>query len=340
MGKCQLCLFAFMNDVEFCQKHSALSQEGVLSSDLSILVVHLGKTGSCSCAAQGQLQESLLLSLEVGFQQRFDISKIISNVKRIKNIFSIWVRKCPKFEVSTLNSEIKNDKEPTKTQYLLEEEEIEASEVVIEREKELFEELLKNRSWELVVALQGSRGNHTQFYIPEGLQLEIPLFLSSPWKGLERFMGDLKNELTTQDVLRDQKQTLEFDDDGGGYGGSRNRPGGRGGDGGGNLPGGRGGDGFDNSEDGFILGIVDELVQVILATLGLLCVAEKSFFRIIRGPTQGGKIHQYWLKKAYSLQWPEQRLAEAASTVGFEGKNLKMEREKQEPRYNYPQWHD
>nr|YP_009975937.1 Ycf1 [Annona reticulata]YP_009975958.1 Ycf1 [Annona reticulata]QNK05354.1 Ycf1 [Annona reticulata]QNK05375.1 Ycf1 [Annona reticulata] len=88
----------------------------------------------------------------------FDISKIISNIKRIKKIFRIWAGKGPKFEVSTSDSEIKKDKEPTETRYLSEEEEIEASETTIERVQAQFEELLKKGSWELVLALQGSRG--------------------------------------------------------------------------------------------------------------------------------------------------------------------------------------
>nr|WBF97896.1 hypothetical chloroplast RF1 [Annona muricata]WBF97917.1 hypothetical chloroplast RF1 [Annona muricata] len=87
----------------------------------------------------------------------FDISKIISNIKRIKKIFRIWAGKGPKFEVSTSDSEIKKDKEPTETRYLSEEEEIEVSETTIERVQAQFEELLKTGSWELVLVLQGSR---------------------------------------------------------------------------------------------------------------------------------------------------------------------------------------
>ncbi|KAL6013528.1 hypothetical protein ACLOJK_004026 [Asimina triloba] len=51
-----------------------------------------------------------------------------------------------------MDSEIKKDKK------LTEKEEIQASEAAIEQVKEQFEELLRNGSWELVLALQGSRG--------------------------------------------------------------------------------------------------------------------------------------------------------------------------------------
>nr|YP_010623510.1 hypothetical chloroplast RF1 [Sphaerocoryne affinis]YP_010623531.1 hypothetical chloroplast RF1 [Sphaerocoryne affinis]WBF97568.1 hypothetical chloroplast RF1 [Sphaerocoryne affinis]WBF97589.1 hypothetical chloroplast RF1 [Sphaerocoryne affinis] len=93
------------------------------------------------------------------------ISNIISNIKRAKNVFSFWVGKGPKFEVSTSDSKIKKDKEPTETRYLSrEEEEIqnfsenEASEKAIERVQELFAEIIQTGAWEVVLALQGSRG--------------------------------------------------------------------------------------------------------------------------------------------------------------------------------------
>nr|YP_010623616.1 hypothetical chloroplast RF1 [Uvaria dulcis]YP_010623637.1 hypothetical chloroplast RF1 [Uvaria dulcis]WBF97674.1 hypothetical chloroplast RF1 [Uvaria dulcis]WBF97695.1 hypothetical chloroplast RF1 [Uvaria dulcis] len=94
----------------------------------------------------------------------FDISNIISNIKRAKNVFSFWVGKGPKFEVSTSDSKIKKDKEPTETRYLSgkeeeiqQESEIQASEKAIERVQELFAEIIQTGAWEVVLALQGSR---------------------------------------------------------------------------------------------------------------------------------------------------------------------------------------
>nr|QZH79384.1 hypothetical protein RF1 [Fissistigma oldhamii]QZH79404.1 hypothetical protein RF1 [Fissistigma oldhamii] len=95
----------------------------------------------------------------------FDISNIISNIKKVKNVFSFWVGKGPEFEVSTSDSEIKKDKEPTETRYLSikeeeipKENEIEASEKAIERVQELYAEIIQTGAWEVVLVLQGSRG--------------------------------------------------------------------------------------------------------------------------------------------------------------------------------------
>ncbi|XP_068635534.1 uncharacterized protein [Aristolochia californica] len=84
------------------------------------------------------------------------------------------------------------------------------------------------------------------------------------WKSLEKAMGGLKQDLTVQDVLREQIQSAEFGDDGG-YG---DVPGG-GGRGGGDGPG----------EDEGLAGIFDELLQVVLAIIGFIFV----YIYIIRG---------------------------------------------------------
>ncbi|KAK2992350.1 hypothetical protein RJ640_016804 [Escallonia rubra] len=77
---------------------------------------------------------------------------------------------------------------------------------------------------------------------------------ASPWKSLEKAMGGLKKEQSLEDVLRQQIEKQEFS--GGGSGGNR--------------PGGGGGDGSGGSDDEGFSGVVDETVQVILATVGFI----------------------------------------------------------------------
>lgn len=81
---------------------------------------------------------------------------------------------------------------------------------------------------------------------------------TSPWKSLEKAMGSLKKEQSLEDVLRQQMEKQEYYDDGGSGG---KRPGG-GGSG--------GGDGFGESEDEGLSGILDEVLQVVLAFMGII----------------------------------------------------------------------
>ncbi|KAM2669226.1 hypothetical protein EV2_020725 [Malus domestica] len=81
----------------------------------------------------------------------------------------------------------------------------------------------------------------------------------SPWKALEKAMGNFKKEGSIEDVLRQQIEKNEFfEEKGGGRGGG-------GGSGGGDGLGGSGG-----SEDEGFSGIMDETLQVILATVGFI----------------------------------------------------------------------
>ncbi|KAI3936494.1 hypothetical protein MKX01_028124 [Papaver californicum] len=90
---------------------------------------------------------------------------------------------------------------------------------------------------------------------------------SSPWKSLENAMGGLGKEKSIQDILREQMQNKEYADSGGGGGlGGRSPPSG-------------GGGGGDGPEDEGVNGMLDEFLQVILATAGFLFL----YAYIIRG---------------------------------------------------------
>ncbi|MCD7470242.1 hypothetical protein HAX54_009959 [Datura stramonium] len=81
---------------------------------------------------------------------------------------------------------------------------------------------------------------------------------ASPWKALEKAMGNLKKEKSVEDLLKQQIEKQEYYE---------------GGDGGGDRPGGGGGggsDSFGGAEDEDIPGILDELGQVVLATMGFI----------------------------------------------------------------------
>ncbi|KAF5960747.1 hypothetical protein HYC85_001956 [Camellia sinensis] len=84
---------------------------------------------------------------------------------------------------------------------------------------------------------------------------------ASPWEALEKAMGRFKKEQSVEDILKQQMEKQEFYDDGGSNGG--NRPGGGGG-------GGSGSGDFGEPEDEGFAGIVDEVLQVTLATIGFV----------------------------------------------------------------------
>lgn len=85
---------------------------------------------------------------------------------------------------------------------------------------------------------------------------------SFSWDPLKRALGGFKKEHTVQDLLREQMQKQEFDGNGGG---------------GGSIGG--GGDGFGGGEDESLSGILNELLQVVLATIGFIFV----YIYLIRG---------------------------------------------------------
>ncbi|EOY33416.1 hypothetical protein QUC31_018949 [Theobroma cacao] len=81
----------------------------------------------------------------------------------------------------------------------------------------------------------------------------------SPWKAIEKAIGNFRKEQSVEDVLRQQIQKQEYYDEGSG----KYPPRGGGGNGG-------GGDGSGGSEDEGLSGILDETLQVILATIGFI----------------------------------------------------------------------
>ncbi|CAK9327611.1 unnamed protein product [Citrullus colocynthis] len=81
----------------------------------------------------------------------------------------------------------------------------------------------------------------------------------SPWKAFDKVVENFKKGRSVEDVLRQQIEKKEFYD--GGDGGKR-PPSGGGGDG--------SGDSSSGSEDDSLAGIMDETLQVVLATLGFI----------------------------------------------------------------------
>ncbi|CAL2229878.1 unnamed protein product [Prunus armeniaca] len=84
--------------------------------------------------------------------------------------------------------------------------------------------------------------------------------VGSPWKALEKAMGNLKKDQSIEDVLRQQIEKNEFYEERGGGGGGGGSGRGSGGDGAGGS----------ESEDEGLAGIMDETLQVILATIGFI----------------------------------------------------------------------
>ena len=82
-------------------------------------------------------------------------------------------------------------------------------------------------------------------------------------------MGSFKGQ-SIEDMLRQQIEKREFYDGGS----EKNPPSGGGGGGGGGV----GGDGSGESEDEGLVGIIDETMQVILATIGFIFLVIISFF--------------------------------------------------------------
>ncbi|CAA0832336.1 Unknown protein [Striga hermonthica] len=95
----------------------------------------------------------------------------------------------------------------------------------------------------------------------------------SPWKAVEKDMGNFRKNQPIEEVLRQQIQEQDYYDDGDSGG---NRPGGSGG----NRSGGGGsGGGFGEGENRVRRGFWDELGQEIMATLGIII----TYIYILRG---------------------------------------------------------
>ncbi|KAE8720251.1 Tetratricopeptide repeat-like superfamily protein [Hibiscus syriacus] len=80
----------------------------------------------------------------------------------------------------------------------------------------------------------------------------------SPWKAIEKAVGNFGKQQSIEDVLRKQMEKQEYASEGGG----KNPPGGGGGGG--------GEDEFGGSEDESLSGILDETLQMVLATIGFI----------------------------------------------------------------------
>lgn len=98
---------------------------------------------------------------------------------------------------------------------------------------------------------------------PYNLTKLLKCHQGSPWQALKNVFGRFKGK-SLEGELRQQLEKKQFYDDSGSGSGIKRPPGGGGGGGG------DGGDGSGESEDEGLAGIIDETVQVILATIGFI----------------------------------------------------------------------
>jgi len=104
-------------------------------------------------------------------------------------------------------------------------------------------------------------------------------------------MGSFKGQ-SIEDMLRQQIEKREFYDGGS----EKNPPSGGGGGGGGG-----GGDGSGESEDEGLVGIIDETMQVILATIGFIFLVIISFFSSAL-VHMGRSRHCFFSTQCFNLQ--------------------------------------
>jgi hypothetical protein len=103
---------------------------------------------------------------------------------------------------------------------------------------------------------------------PYNLTKLLKCHQGSPWQALKNIFGRFKGKSLEAELRQQLEKKTYYDDSGSGI---KRPPGG--GDGGG---GGGGGDGSGESEDEGLAGIIDETVQVILATIGFIFLVLKS----------------------------------------------------------------
>lgn len=105
------------------------------------------------------------------------------------------------------------------------------------------------------------------FYDPINKKPKITKLLicdqGSPWKAFEKAIGNIGKQKSIEDVLREQiAKNNYFEDEGSGGSEPPQRGGG-------------GSDGSGGSDDEGLAGVMDETLQVILATLGFIFLVPK-----------------------------------------------------------------
>ncbi|GER24585.1 glycine-rich family protein [Striga asiatica] len=143
----------------------------------------------------------------------------------------------------------------------------------------------------------------------------------SPWKAVEKDMGNFKKNQPIEEVLRQQIQEQDYYDDGDSGG---NHPGGSGG----NRPGGGGGGGFGEGEKRERRGFWDELGHSIMATVGLIII----YIFILKGPEDFNAV----AKDVFAFIFLRRKSHRIMPAINLW--NTFLENMKNKPEYEDPFW--